>query len=67
MVRISDLEEVALPLEEYASLREFFVRSLKEGSRPIDPDPKCLVIGEIFHLPCIFSICSVHVLLIYAF
>ncbi|PKI41554.1 phosphatidylserine decarboxylase proenzyme 1, mitochondrial [Punica granatum] len=39
----SNLEEVALPLEEYASLQEFFVRSLKEGSRPIDPDPKCLI------------------------
>ncbi|KAJ4956118.1 hypothetical protein NE237_012901 [Protea cynaroides] len=39
----SNLEEIALPLDEYASLREFFVRSLKEGSRPIDPDPHCLV------------------------
>ncbi|XP_018446566.1 phosphatidylserine decarboxylase proenzyme 1, mitochondrial [Raphanus sativus] len=39
----SNLEEAALPLEEYASLRDFFVRSLKEGCRPIDPDPRCLV------------------------
>ncbi|PON97696.1 Phosphatidylserine decarboxylase-related [Trema orientale] len=39
----SNLEEAALPLEEYASLREFFVRSLKEGCRPVDPDPQCLV------------------------
>ncbi|XP_059641273.1 phosphatidylserine decarboxylase proenzyme 1, mitochondrial [Cornus florida] len=39
----SNLEEAALPLEEYASLREFFVRTLKEGSRPIDSDPRCLV------------------------
>ncbi|XP_023532754.1 phosphatidylserine decarboxylase proenzyme 1, mitochondrial [Cucurbita pepo subsp. pepo] len=39
----SNLEEVALPLDEYASLREFFVRSLKEGCRPIDPDLQCLV------------------------
>nr|AKM76651.1 mitochondrial phosphatidylserine decarboxylase [Monsonia marlothii] len=39
----SNLEEAALPLEEYASLQEFFVRTLKEGSRPIDPDPQCLV------------------------
>ncbi|CAH9096083.1 unnamed protein product [Cuscuta epithymum] len=39
----SDLQEVALPLEEYASLREFFVRTLKDGSRPIDSDPRCLV------------------------
>ncbi|KAM4073738.1 hypothetical protein ACJW30_10G042300 [Castanea mollissima] len=39
----SNLEEAALPLDEYASLRHFFVRSLKEGSRPIDSDPRCLV------------------------
>ncbi|ESQ55767.1 hypothetical protein EUTSA_v10025592mg [Eutrema salsugineum] len=39
----SNLEEAALPLEEYASLRDFFVRSLKEGCRSIDPDPCCLV------------------------
>ncbi|KAG6427764.1 hypothetical protein SASPL_112011 [Salvia splendens] len=38
-----DLEEAQLPLEEYASLREFFVRKLKESSRPIDSDPCCLV------------------------
>lgn len=41
-----DLEEAALPLEEYASLREFFVRRLKEGSRPIDFDPHSLVTGN---------------------
>ncbi|XP_031501496.1 phosphatidylserine decarboxylase proenzyme 1, mitochondrial isoform X1 [Nymphaea colorata] len=39
----TNLEEVGLPLEEYASLQEFFIHSLKEGSRPIDPDPNCLV------------------------
>lgn len=39
----SDLEEAALPLDHYASLRDFFVRTLKEGSRQIDPDPHCLV------------------------
>lgn len=39
----SNLEEVGLPLEEYASLREFFVHTLKEGSRTIDSDPYCLV------------------------
>ncbi|KAL7160463.1 hypothetical protein ABFS83_01G096600 [Erythranthe nasuta] len=38
----SDLDEAQLPLEEYASLREFFVRKLKEGSRTIDYDPYCL-------------------------
>lgn len=42
----TDLEEAALPLEEYASLRDFFVRSLKQGCRPIDPDPRCLVTGN---------------------
>lgn len=39
----SDLDEVALPLENYASLQEFFARSLKEGSRPVDLDQKSLV------------------------
>ncbi|KAI4327141.1 hypothetical protein L6164_019638 [Bauhinia variegata] len=39
----SNLEEVAFPLEEYATLRDFFIRTLKEGSRPIDPDPQCLI------------------------
>lgn len=39
----SNLEEAAKPLDEYPSLREFFVRTLKEGSRPIDSDPCCLV------------------------
>ncbi|KAL6005048.1 phosphatidylserine decarboxylase 1 [Asimina triloba] len=38
-----DLEEIALPLEEYSSLRKFFAHALKEGSRPIDLDPYCLV------------------------
>lgn len=50
----ADLEEVALPLEEYASLRDFFVRRLKEGLRPIDSSPNCLVTGIIFlDVPCI--------------
>ncbi|XP_017973771.1 PREDICTED: phosphatidylserine decarboxylase proenzyme 1, mitochondrial [Theobroma cacao] len=39
----SNLEEAALPLDEYASLRDFFVRTLREGCRPIDPDPYSLV------------------------
>lgn len=39
----SNLEEVALPLDQYASLKDFFVRSLKEGSRPIDSDPHSLI------------------------
>ena len=41
-----DLEESALPLEEYPSLQAYFIRSLKEGSRPIDADPNCLVSGN---------------------
>lgn len=43
---IVDLDEAALPLENYVSLQEFFIRTLKEGSRPIDPDPNCLVTGN---------------------
>ncbi|KAL6550423.1 phosphatidylserine decarboxylase 1 [Orobanche minor] len=39
----SNLEEAQLPLIEYASLREFFVRMLREGARPINSDPYCLV------------------------
>ncbi|KAI3792934.1 hypothetical protein L2E82_06827 [Cichorium intybus] len=39
----SNLEEVALPLDEYASLKDFFVRALKDGSRPIDFDPHTLI------------------------
>ncbi|BAF10572.1 phosphatidylserine decarboxylase proenzyme 1, mitochondrial [Oryza sativa Japonica Group] len=39
----SNLQEAAMPLEEYPSLQAFFIRSLKEGSRPIDADPNCLV------------------------
>lgn len=46
----SDLEEAQLPLEEYASLRDFFVRKLKEGSRPIDADPYCLVTSNKYIL-----------------
>ncbi|KAG9452269.1 hypothetical protein H6P81_005173 [Aristolochia fimbriata] len=39
----TNLEETALPLEDYASLQEFFAYTLKEGSRSIDADPFCLV------------------------
>ncbi|KAI5439682.1 phosphatidylserine decarboxylase 1, variant 2 [Lathyrus oleraceus] len=42
----SNLEEAALPLDKYTSLKEFFVRALKEGSRPIDADPQCLVTDQ---------------------
>ncbi|KAL4593005.1 hypothetical protein LXL04_006016 [Taraxacum kok-saghyz] len=39
----SNLEEVALPLDEYASFKDFFVRTLKDGCRPIDMDPHSLI------------------------
>ncbi|KAG0473263.1 hypothetical protein HPP92_014645 [Vanilla planifolia] len=39
----ANLEEAASPLEEYTTLQEFFVRRLKDGSRPINPDLNCLV------------------------
>lgn len=58
MFCIVDLEEAALPLDEYTSLREFFVRTLKEGSRPIDPDPRCLVTGNQQFGLLICPICS---------
>ncbi|XP_078442687.1 phosphatidylserine decarboxylase 1 [Wolffia australiana] len=38
-----NLDETSFPLDEYKSLQEFFGRSLKEGSRPIDGDPHCLI------------------------
>ncbi|KAL8216426.1 hypothetical protein R6Q57_023263 [Mikania cordata] len=39
----SNLEEVALPLDQYASVKDFFVRSLKEGCRPVDTDQHSLI------------------------
>lgn len=48
LIDVSDLEEAALPLDKYASLRDFFVRALKEGSRPIDADLQCLVTGTSY-------------------
>lgn len=42
-----DLEEVGLPLKEYASLKDFAIRRLKDGARPINSDPHTLV-GLIF-------------------
>jgi phosphatidylserine decarboxylase len=38
-----DLDEVALPLEDYATLDDFFTRTLRDGVRPIDPDPEVAV------------------------
>lgn len=39
----ANLEEVGKDLENYASLQQFFMRSLKKGCRPIDPNSSCLV------------------------
>jgi len=36
-------DEAELPLEEYASLNDFFIRKLKEGARPVDPDERSVV------------------------
>lgn len=38
-----DLDEVELPLDEYANLDEFFTRRLRAGARPVDPDPEVAV------------------------
>ncbi|MBL8861788.1 MAG: phosphatidylserine decarboxylase [Planctomycetes bacterium] len=35
----ADLAEVRLAIEEFPSLGAFFVRELKPGARPLDPDP----------------------------
>ena len=37
-----DLSEADKPLREYGSLHDFFVRRLKLGARPCDPDPKVI-------------------------
>ncbi|GBG85568.1 hypothetical protein CBR_g40206 [Chara braunii] len=39
----ANLDEAALPIEEYPTLQDFFTRSLREGVRPIDSRPNCLV------------------------
>lgn len=46
IVCFSYLEEAAMPLDQYVTMRQFFVRTLKEGLRPIDQDPCCLVTGN---------------------
>jgi phosphatidylserine decarboxylase len=39
----ADLEEVRDSLDSFGSLQDFFTRALREGARPIDPDPSALV------------------------
>ena len=39
----ADLAEVGEPLASFASLQDFFTRALREGARPVDPDPAALV------------------------
>jgi len=36
-------KEIELPLKAYPNLNQFFVRRLKEGSRPVDADPLSIV------------------------
>ena len=38
-----DFGEARDPIESFASLQDFFTRALKDGARPIDPDPRALV------------------------
>jgi phosphatidylserine decarboxylase len=38
-----DFDEVKEPLESFPSVQSFFVRTLKDGARPVDPDPAALV------------------------
>ncbi len=39
----ANLEEAEQPLESFRSFNEFFVRRLKPGIRPVDPDPASVV------------------------
>jgi phosphatidylserine decarboxylase len=38
-----DPDEFALPVEDFDSFNSFFIRELKEGTRPVDPDPAAVV------------------------
>lgn len=38
-----DLSQVEKPISQYPTLLDFFVRGLKEGSRPVDLDSTCVV------------------------
>src|SRR5437762_2358475 len=38
-----DLDEVELPLDEYPSFDDFFTRRLRQGARPVDPNPDTAV------------------------
>lgn len=38
-----DLSQVEKPVSQYKTLLDFFVRGLKEGARPVDPDPERIV------------------------
>lgn len=38
-----DAAEASRPLEDYASLDDFFTRRLRAGARPVDADPRALV------------------------
>jgi len=38
-----DLDEIRDPIESFDSLQAFFTRALREGARPLDPDPGALL------------------------
>jgi phosphatidylserine decarboxylase len=40
-----DVSEFAQPPESFTSFNDFFVRKLKPGARPLDPDPNAVVFG----------------------
>ena len=50
-----DLSEMDKPLHEYRSLHDFFVRRLRPGARPCDPDPRVIgapADGRIVEVGC---------------
>ncbi len=49
-----DLDEIEHPLSHYSSFNDFFIRRLKPGARPCDPDPKrlcCPADGKVLVYP----------------
>ena len=49
-----DLDEIEHPLSHYSSLNDFFIRRLKPGARPCDPDPErlcCPADGKVLVYP----------------
>ncbi len=49
-----DLDEIEHPLSHYSSFNDFFIRRLKPGARPCDPDPErlcCPADGKVLVYP----------------